>query len=277
MSETTFRKCNRCKGKDETLFGKNKKTGEFLKRCIECSEKRIIEGKKYRENNVEKIKERKKQYYEKNKEHCNEKSKQYYENNNEKFKEHMKQYYENNKENLKEQKKQYYENNKEKLKEQKKQYREDNKEKLKEQKKQYYEDNKENLKEQKKQYYKDKRHHCEHGTEKRRCKICDPQGHLKYTVSLRVHTALKANKSKKSIEYLGCDIETFKKHIESQFTDGMTWDKHGSGEGCFHIDHIIPIKYGNPTIEEVMERLHWSNTQPLWAKENISKGNRYIG
>ena len=53
----------------------------------------------------------------------------------------------------------------------------------------------------------------------------------------------------------------------------MTWETHGD----WHIDHITPLKYNNPTIEEVMERLHWTNTQPLWASENISKSNRFIG
>jgi len=53
----------------------------------------------------------------------------------------------------------------------------------------------------------------------------------------------------------------------------MTWDNHGE----WHIDHIIPLKYENPTIEEMIERLHWENTQPLWATDNKAKGNRYIG
>ena len=53
----------------------------------------------------------------------------------------------------------------------------------------------------------------------------------------------------------------------------MSWDNYGEWE----IDHIIPLKYNNPSIEEVQERLHYSNTQPLWARENRAKGNRHIG
>ena len=89
--------------------------------------------------------------------------------------------------------------------------------------------------------------------------------------------ALKRDKSKHSIEYLGCSIEEFKQHIEAQFTEGMDWNNHGSGEGKWNIDHITPIKYESPTIEQVMERLHFTNTQPMWALENIAKGNRFIG
>jgi hypothetical protein len=80
---------------------------------------------------------------------------------------------------------------------------------------------------------------------------------------------------------LGCTIDEFKEHIEKQFTDGMTWDNHGNGPNDWHIDHICPIKYAEngvaPTLENVIERLHWKNTQPMWATENISKGNRFIG
>ena len=62
----------------------------------------------------------------------------------------------------------------------------------------------------------------------------------------------------------------------------MTWETHGTGEGKWNIDHIVPIKYpgkdgGDPTLEEVAERLHWTNCQPMWASENIAKGNRFIG
>lgn len=185
---------------------------------------------------------------------CLEWGKMYREDN----KERAKQYYEDNKDRAK----QYYEDNKERAKQQMKQYREDNKEKSK----QYY-----------KQYYEDNRHHCEHNAPKRICKICDPQGHLRNVVSSRIRKALKSDKTDRSIEYLGCTIEEFKKHIESQFKENMIWDNFGD----WHIDHIVPIKYKkdgqNPTIEDVIERLHWKNTQPMWAKENIVKGNRFIG
>ncbi len=114
---------------------------------------------------------------------------------------------------------------------------------------------------------------CEHNRIRSTCKECDPQGHIRHLISGRMHDALKADKTDRSIEYLGCTIAEFKQHIESQFKEGMTWKNHGE----WHIDHIVPIKYDNPTLEQVIERLHWTNTQPLWANENIVKGNRYVG
>jgi len=56
--------------------------------------------------------------------------------------------------------------------------------------------------------------------------------------------------------------------------EGMSWDNYGTD---WQIDHIIPIKYDNPSLEDVIERLHYTNTQPLHATENMAKGNRYVG
>jgi hypothetical protein len=59
----------------------------------------------------------------------------------------------------------------------------------------------------------------------------------------------------------------------------MTWDNFGTNG--WHIDHIIPIMYKaegkNPTLEDVEKRLHYTNTQPMWAEDNMAKGNRRIG
>jgi hypothetical protein len=165
-----------------------------------------------------------------------------------------------------ERRKEYHKANQEKFKQYNRQYREANKDEIKQRMDQYN-----------KQYKEDKRHHCEHNTQKIRCKICDPQGHLRGIVSSRIHNALKSDKTDHSIEYLGCTIAEFKAHIESLFKENMNWENFGD----WHIDHIVPIKYKkngqNPTIEDVIERLHWKNTQPMWAEDNIAKGNRFIG
>lgn len=77
------------------------------------------------------------------------------------------------------------------------------------------------------------------------------------------------NKSKSTLEVLGCSYEEFKIHIENQFTKEMSWDKLGD----IHIDHIIPIS-SVETIEEVYKLNHYTNLQPLWAKDNLSKYNK---
>ena len=115
---------------------------------------------------------------------------------------------------------------------------------------------------------------CIHNKRKYSCKECDFEGFLKKQVRCRMNQALKRDKKNHSLEYLGCDVNTFKKHIEDQFKPNMSWENYGSE---WHIDHIVPLKYDNPTLEQTIERLHYTNTQPLWATENMSKGNRYIG
>ena len=101
-------------------------------------------------------------------------------------------------------------------------------------------------------------------------------GHLAQTVRNRVRQALQSDKEPSSQDYLGFDINTFRAHLESPFKESMSWDNYGN----WHIDHRVPLRYKldekTPTLEEVVQRLHYTNTQPLWAGENIAKGNRYV-
>ena len=53
---------------------------------------------------------------------------------------------------------------------------------------------------------------------------------------------MKNDKEMGSTEYLGCNIETFKKHIEQQFKEGMSWEYYDE----WHIDLKIPLKYLKP-------------------------------
>jgi hypothetical protein len=107
---------------------------------------------------------------------------------------------------------------------------------------------------------------------------------LRDNISRRINKALKnvnSVKSDKTVEYLGCSMVDFVKHIEKQFKEGMTWDNYGrrsvGNNKHWEVDHIIPINYEKPSFEDVKERLVYTNCQPMWAEENRSKSNRYIG
>jgi len=63
-------------------------------------------------------------------------------------------------------------------------------------------------------------------------------------------------------------------HLESMFVDGMSWENYGGG---WHVDHILPLSsFEYETTDDDSFKTAWalSNLQPLWASENISKGNR---
>lgn len=113
---------------------------------------------------------------------------------------------------------------------------------------------------------------CKHNKQKSSCHECDPLNAFKLRVSNTIRRHLKNKKANKTIEYLGCTIPVYKKFIERQFDEGMSWSNYGEWE----IDHIVPVNYNKPTLEIVQSRLHYTNTQPLWKSENMAKGNRYI-
>ncbi len=98
---------------------------------------------------------------------------------------------------------------------------------------------------------------------------------LKHNLRNRLCVAIKKGyKSGSAVKDLGCSIEELKKHLESKFQPGMTWD-NWSRVG-WHIDHIKPLasfNLSNP--EEFKKACHYTNLQPLWAKDNLSKGSRY--
>ncbi len=77
----------------------------------------------------------------------------------------------------------------------------------------------------------------------------------------------------KSIELLGCTIKECKSYLENQFTKGMTW----SNQGKWHIDHITPCASFDLTDPKQQKScFHYTNLQPLWAKDNYSKGSKIL-
>lgn len=98
---------------------------------------------------------------------------------------------------------------------------------------------------------------------------------IKHALSRRIRNAVKYGfKSKNTLTLLGCSLEHFKTYLESKFEDGMTWENHGL-QG-WHIDHIRPCTSFDLTDEAQQKQcFHYTNTQPLWAKDNWSKSAKY--
>lgn len=78
------------------------------------------------------------------------------------------------------------------------------------------------------------------------------------------------NKSAATLDLIGCSAKQLKEYIESKFLYGMSWENYGE----WHIDHIIPCTSFNLNEESEQRRcFHYSNLQPLWAKDNLRKGD----
>ena len=73
---------------------------------------------------------------------------------------------------------------------------------------------------------------------------------------------------------LGCTIGELKIYLEQQFKPGMTWENHII-DG-WHIDHIRPLSSFDLTVlEQYKQACHYTNLQPLWAKDNLSKNDKW--
>jgi hypothetical protein len=146
--------------------------------------------------------------------------------------------------------------------EQKKEYRIKNSEKIKKNKKRYYIENKDKIRDYKRAWE----------TEKRKNNIIFK---IKQNVRHRIYIFLKRKKLfkfDKTFEMIGCTPEFLKEYIEKKFTGDMCWDKMGKE---IHIDHIIPLSSAK-TEEELYKLCHYTNLQPLWARENLSKGSKLL-
>ena len=101
---------------------------------------------------------------------------------------------------------------------------------------------------------------------------------IQYKISCNLRSRLgKAitnnHKTGSAVKELGCSIGAFKRYIESQFTEGMTWSNWN--RTGWHIDHIIPLsKFNLTSPEELKKACHYTNLQPLWAKDNLRKGGK---
>lgn len=108
----------------------------------------------------------------------------------------------------------------------------------------------------------------------------DPIYNLSRRIRSRINMAFyKAKKGTRkhttAIQLLGCSYAEFKRHIESQFTEGMSWEK--VIDGSIHIDHIKPVSSFDLT-DSLQQKaaFHFTNCQPMWAVENLEKGRKII-
>lgn len=168
-------------------------------------------------------------------------SKKWRKKNNEKHRLYNKLYYQKNKGKIDQMNRKWYKENKEKSSLRNKEWRKNNKEKIKSNwRTKYYNDN---------------------------------LFRIKSNIRHLIYASFKnknLKKNTKTANILCADWDTFKKHIENQFTDNMSWDNFDK----IHIDHKIPLASAS-TEFEVIALNHYTNLQPLWAEDNLSKSDKY--
>lgn len=140
-----------------------------------------------------------------------------------------------------------------------KEYQKNNKEKIAQNVSEYYQNNKSKIKAWKRVYVQEKYKN-------------DPMFKIKEILRFSVRRALKGLcRTETTQKILGCSYEKFRLHMEEKFIDGMTWENHGLNG--WHIDHIIPLASAKNK-DEALSLCHYTNLQPLWAFDNLSKGSK---
>ena len=101
---------------------------------------------------------------------------------------------------------------------------------------------------------------------------------LNRNMSAVMRKSLKGMKNGAPLKtFVDYDTNELKKHLESLFTEGMSWDNYGYGKYKWNIDHIIAMYYFNitsNTCQAFKDCWALKNLQPLWQTRNFEKGDR---
>lgn len=177
--------------------------------------------------------------------------------------------------------KEYYRNNKEVAKARVKQWKIDNPDRVAINRRKEKENNKE-------RYYSDPEYNKKVKDNVKKWRAKNPEKVAEYkrkdksklttrlsdNLRARLRQAIRHNFKKGSaVRDLGCSIDEFKTYLEDKFKPGMSWDNYG--KDGWHIDHIKPLSWfdlSDPS--QLREACHYTNLQPLWAKDNLKKGAR---
>ena len=173
----------------------------------------------------------------------------------------FKKYHDAHKEEGKEYKRIYNIINRKSVLSQKKCYREEHKEEIKKYMQEYRITHRNKIRKERRDYY-----HSKYGS--------DLNFTIEHNLRSRIGKVLKYNKKLfRTIELVNCTIEFLKKYLENKFVNGMTWNNYGK----WHIDHIRPCaSFDLSKPIEQLKCFHYTNLQPLWAKDNLEKSDKIL-
>jgi len=148
-----------------------------------------------------------------------------------------------------------------------------NKEKFAEYKRKYLAANKEKIAEYQRKYKaanKEKRNARQRDRRK-----TDPAWAINRNLSSRLFQIMNGVggvKQAATMDLIGCTRDELLAHLASKFKPGMTMDNQGR---YWHVDHIMPCaEFDHNIPAQVRTCWHYTNLQPLEAKENMSKGRK---
>lgn len=101
-----------------------------------------------------------------------------------------------------------------------------------------------------------------------------PHVRVHRTIRERLRNILRG-KSKGTFDHFDFTRDQLIRHLEQQFTNGMSWDNFGD----WHIDHITPLSSFDISSEDDPNlKSAWclSNLRPLWAEENLRKHAKIV-
>ena len=104
-----------------------------------------------------------------------------------------------------------------------------------------------------------------------------PGNHTKHLIWSRIKKSMIKNANRPSADlFLGCSTTEFRRHIESTFQTGMSWNNYGRGIGKWSVDHIAPCCVFNFEVDfDIFTCFNWRNTRALWHSDNSSKGGQF--
>lgn len=112
---------------------------------------------------------------------------------------------------------------------------------------------------------------------KKKKRESDPIFRLNEIVSNSISRSLKGMKNGAHLKDLvDWTIEELIAHLESKFTEGMSWGNYGKGDDKWNLDHVkakSKFNITSNTCQEFKDCWALDNLQPLWEVRNKEKGD----